>query len=97
MEGTKHGTFPLHIAIFLGDINTVKWIISHGGDVNVVDKDFETPLSMAAIKGLTDIVKLLLSEKADPNYIYQHGREGKIIKAILFTLTCVTNQFAKFK
>lgn len=74
-EETKSGVLPLHLAILLQDLNSVKWIIEHGGDANAVDTSFKTPLLNAVMMGLTDIVQILLTGNADPNYIYQ-DRKG---------------------
>lgn len=57
---------PLYLAI-LGDLQSVRWLLDHGAQINVVTR-FEraTPLHWAAEQGKAEIVALLLDRGADP-------------------------------
>ena len=46
-------------AIYKGDFNSVKIFLEKGGDVNTIDDSDYTALSMAALMGQSNIVKLL--------------------------------------
>ena len=55
------------IGRYIGDIETVKHLISVGADVNTKDDGGETPLYEAAYKGHVDIANLLIDACADVN------------------------------
>ncbi len=58
-------------------IKTLALLLKHGADVNVtfVSKIETTPLIHAAMKGYSDVCRLLLESKADPN---QRNRRGHL-------------------
>ncbi|BAO99459.1 ankyrin repeat domain-containing protein [Wolbachia endosymbiont of Cimex lectularius] len=57
-----------------GDIEKVKSLISEGADVNVVDKNGDTPLIWAATNGHKETVETLLKVKGiDVNVKGQYG------------------------
>lgn len=57
---------PLYLAI-LGDLQSVRWLLDHGAQVNVTTRlERATPLHWAAEQGKADIVALLLDRGADP-------------------------------
>jgi hypothetical protein len=59
---------PLHHAVFGGSLETVRWILQAGADVNAVNDWFGTPLCLAAVKGNLAVTQLLLVEhKANVN------------------------------
>jgi ankyrin repeat protein len=58
---------PLHHAVFGGSVDTVRWILQAGADVNAVNDWFGTPLCLAAIRNDLAITKLLIKHKADRN------------------------------
>ncbi|HKZ43191.1 MAG TPA: ankyrin repeat domain-containing protein [Candidatus Hodarchaeales archaeon] len=58
--------YPIHAALFGGNIATVRVLIKWGADVNVRQSlSGETPLHEAAFTGREDLVKLLLDAGAD--------------------------------
>ncbi len=44
----QNGSTPLHLAALWGQVNCVKLLIEVGGDVEAVNKDFNTPLHEAS-------------------------------------------------
>ncbi len=62
---------PIHYAIYLGNINTLKKLISLGADVNLTNSRNQTALFLAIWKGHSEITQLLLDAGAlvEPGYI----------------------------
>lgn len=56
----------LHYAAINGDVPYVKYLIAHGADVNVVNRDWMTPLLYAAARNRPKVVRILLEAGADP-------------------------------
>nr|KAG5692115.1 hypothetical protein BaRGS_014278 [Batillaria attramentaria] len=57
-SGSKIHT-PLHVAIETGTQDLVVCLLQHNADVTLKDKNGVTPLDLAKLKGLTDILSLL--------------------------------------
>jgi ankyrin repeat protein/beta-lactamase regulating signal transducer with metallopeptidase domain len=57
----------IHIASFLGDLETVKDLINHGADIDSKDIMDTTPLHFAAAGGQKDIIKFLIDKGSDIN------------------------------
>ena len=55
------------MATLTGEVETAKFLIGKGANVNVQHKDGGTPLHGAAFLGQVEIVKLLLENKAEVN------------------------------
>ncbi|WP_265033965.1 ankyrin repeat domain-containing protein [Wolbachia endosymbiont (group A) of Sicus ferrugineus] len=55
-------------------LGTTEYFIQKGADVNAKDKDGNTPLHLAAMKGKIDVVKILLEYNADVNTKNNEGR-----------------------
>ena len=55
----------LHMAAINGQLDTVKYIISKGVDINPKDSCGHTPLHMAADKGKLDVVKYIMEKLED--------------------------------
>ncbi|KAL7935738.1 ankyrin repeat-containing domain protein [Trichoderma chlorosporum] len=60
---------PLMFAVLRGHYMTTEALLQHGADPNIHDEDCRTPLWTATIKDRTDICRLLLAHKADPNLL----------------------------
>ena len=58
---------PLYLASFLGQIETIEWLLEQREDVNHVGGYYGCPLSAAATYGYQDAVKLMLASGANPN------------------------------
>ncbi|XP_078149213.1 uncharacterized protein LOC144544554 isoform X2 [Carex rostrata] len=56
-----NGKTPIFHATYGGHINTVRYLLDHGANPNVRDKDGFTPLHSAVIEGYAEILDLLLS------------------------------------
>ena len=61
------GMRPLHLAVYIGDIESARLLLDHGADLNIKDMAGGTPLHWAVAGGFPDIVELLLERGADPN------------------------------
>lgn len=59
------GRTPLHYASDSGDVDTVKFLLGRGADVNLKDKHGITPLLTAVYECHTGCVEILLSKGAD--------------------------------
>jgi ankyrin repeat protein len=58
---------PLHHAVFGGSVDTVRWILQAGADVNAVNDWFGTPLCLAVIRRNLAVTELLIEHHADLN------------------------------
>ena len=63
----------LHEAVKRGDTRTVKNLLSKGSNVDLKDKNGQTPLILAAELGYKEIVELLLANGADVNTRDSYG------------------------
>ena len=65
----EYGMTPLEISIHPdwldGDIDAVSFLLRHGADPNVRGSDLVTPLHVAALNTMVEVVKLLLNNGAD--------------------------------
>jgi len=57
----------LHDAASQGDVESVRLLLKHGDDPNLVDKHNQTPLHVAARNGHVEVARILLNNGADPN------------------------------
>lgn len=83
---SETGSTALHRAVDVANIDCVRLLLEHGANPNAQDKDGRTALSRATdrtlyIASMTDqglrygeIVRLLLSYKADPSIVNRYGR-----------------------
>ncbi|CAK1594784.1 unnamed protein product [Parnassius mnemosyne] len=62
---STNGLTPLAIAILQGDINTVRFLLQAGADVNLALSTGQTPLHLAVLEGHLAIIELLLEKAAD--------------------------------
>ncbi|TGL18619.1 ankyrin repeat domain-containing protein [Leptospira levettii] len=65
----EDGYTLLHYAAELGNIDLAKFLISKGAGLNVPMKDGTTPLATAIGFSKNEMIKLLLEEGVDPNYV----------------------------
>jgi len=70
-----------------GDYETVKYLIEKGANINAVDKNGYSPISLAAWRGYENIVNLLLDKNAviivsgkDGSKLLQYACDKKLIK-----------------
>ena len=75
-EGKLKGTTMLHLAIQCADQSIVEFVLSQPGtDINVRDRDGNTPLHIASMLGRAPVVTLLVAQKALNDPI--HNLQGK--------------------
>lgn len=58
------GLSPLMFAILAGDMEALKWVLTHGADPCVMPEHGESPLALAALCADVEMVRLLLAHKA---------------------------------
>lgn len=68
----ENGYTPLILACYRGNIAVAKFLVQYSKTVNVTS-NMGTPLMAATYKLQTEIVKLLLDNKADPNLTDGNG------------------------
>lgn len=71
----------LHLMAKRGDVAAVKWLLDHGADPNGRWAHWEavvTPLHLAAAQGHADVVRVLLTARADPK-IRDSQHDGDVI------------------
>ncbi|MDR1959093.1 MAG: ankyrin repeat domain-containing protein, partial [Planctomycetaceae bacterium] len=79
----KDIAIQLNDAASEGRLDTVKYLIDHGADVNVkYNNDGWTPLTFAANKGHLDVVKYLIDHGADVNVKFEEGNTPLIFAAV---------------
>ena len=66
-EGGAGNTSHLHVAAVENDMESAKWLIDNGADVNAQSEDGKTPLHLAAYGDRQDIANMLIAKGADVN------------------------------
>ena len=54
----------LHLAVSTDRMDTVRWLVGHGVNLNATDKKLRTPLHYAALRGLRTICEFLVNSGA---------------------------------
>ncbi len=78
---TTTGDSPLTLATGIGDIKTLKLVISHGADVNRVPKGGSAAVMVAAEHEKPEALQLLISEGAILNLVDSEGNTPLIVAA----------------
>jgi acyl-CoA-binding protein len=76
----KEGMSPLHWAADRGHIEVVRFLLSHGADIDAQDNCGNTPLHIAAMSDQKEIVRLLLDARADLTIV---NCEGESVRDVL--------------
>ncbi|CAF1065091.1 unnamed protein product [Didymodactylos carnosus] len=76
----RRGLRPLHYAVFENDIESVRLIIEHGSDVNVLDEAGYSPLHLAAKYGFIDIIHMLVENACIVNFHKQDDLTVNLVK-----------------
>lgn len=69
----RYGRTPLHHAVSDGDLARVKELLECGTDPNSRDDDGWRPLHFAALRGIPDLIVLLLDAGATVDPCDEHG------------------------
>lgn len=72
IENVSSFATPLTVAVSKGDLEFVKKLIEYGADVNEISEDL-TPLMIAARYNKVDILRILLSNGANPSARNEKG------------------------
>ena len=93
-------------AAYGGDADICRLLLEHGADVELGNKDGDTPLTLAASQGRESICELLVAKGADPNRYAPNGclaltqaawKGYAKICALLISAGADTNQTDKFQ
>jgi len=71
--------YALHLAVWYGNLELIKYFLNKGEDINLVSQKYCSPLMNACDQGYIHIVKYLLSKGAQIN---KHNTETALINAI---------------
>ena len=93
-----YGSTALHFAASQGSLRTVEFLLDHGADVNLVDRNDMTPLMCACSTGKkkgSSVALKLLSQGANATYV----REDDGMTAYMFALwgQCLPEVFDALK
>lgn len=69
----SHGLTPLHVASFMGRLQTVKILLEYGAEINAKTQEGATALYYAAQENQKEILQLLLEKGADINSQRSYG------------------------
>ena len=70
---TLGGWTPLHVASHYGTMNSIRFLLRNGVDVNAQDMSDDTPLMIASRSFRIDAVRMLLAAGADPSLCDSYG------------------------
>jgi ankyrin repeat protein len=62
----SHGWSALHMAVKRADLNIVHTLLKHGANPNILNFDQQTPLTLAVMANLPEVVGVLLDYGGDP-------------------------------
>lgn len=84
----SHGVTPIYIASQSGHVKVVQHLLEAGAVI--ADVDGITPLMVAAIRGKSDVVKLLAnSSRIDLNQVNKHGETALMLCTVSRDSRCV--------
>jgi ankyrin repeat protein len=66
-KNTK-GWTPLHLAVIANELESVKTLVEHGADINLMDKTSKTPLEVAHDEGYNDIFEYLREKSGEDHF-----------------------------
>ena len=74
-----NGMAPIHIASFLGKIDSLKALVNFGIDVDILGHEKKTPLILASYNNQKEASEILLYFGADPYFRDAHGHNAIIL------------------
>lgn len=78
------GKTLVHIAVGNHNLEIMRYLIQHNADINAKDKAGDTPISLAAEQGLTDVYEVLKDAGAYLSFRNRKGQlPGEVLKAKL--------------
>lgn len=69
----SYGCTPLHIAAYENKLESVKYLVERGANVNARDDYMKTPLHEATRKCNIEMIKFLIEHGSDPGAIDNSG------------------------
>ena len=84
----------LYLAIQRGDLDQIERHIQWGSDINMINKDGQRPLNVAASRGRYIIAKLLIESGADINAVNQEGQSA-VYSAVMAGRTQIAELLVK--
>jgi len=75
-NATYNGVPALIWAVYKGHTDIVALLLENGANINIQDKDGDTPLIVASIKGNEELIKLLLSKNCDLLITSKNGKSA---------------------
>lgn len=67
------GFTPLHFAVRQGDMESTRYLVAAGADLNAISADGKEPLGLAVYNGHYEIASFLIDSKANPNHVDAEG------------------------
>lgn len=64
---------PLYLSVFRGNLESTKWLLSHGAKADLETKGGTRPLSAAIYRGMKPMVDLLVKAGANPKKLSRDG------------------------
>jgi ankyrin repeat protein len=80
---SKMGSAVLCFATEVGDLKVIQFLLDHGADIEIQNKDGTTPLYNAVTKKNLDVARLFLSKGADPNKFAYRNERGEVLTPLM--------------
>ncbi|GFR79813.1 oxysterol-binding protein [Elysia marginata] len=88
-QKSNRGWSPLHLAVYFGQVPSVRLLLEFGANVNQLNAAGESPLHLAAYTGREEIVGLLLQHGADTTLYNTAGQTAKSVARSEYILNMI--------